>query len=269
MISTGGPTAPGHRLPRGLLLGLAVALTAPACATKGDLRDLRTEMLALQAHQDSMFNDVQRQNRLLLDTLRQSFTSQQDAAGQTNFRFQQLEEQLGRTEELMYQLQVLVADVIERLDRQPAPVVQRPMAIGVDSTGAPIVTVDDGGRASEMFDSGMEKIGQSAFATARLAFQQLIEQYPQHPLAAQAQYQIGQTYVAEGDPERAIEELLRVEEVWAGAPRATAAMLQAGMLAEELDERERARQIYTSLVNRYPGEEDAREARRRLTALGG
>jgi tol-pal system protein YbgF len=269
MKSTGGRPNLRRRLTGGLLLGLAVAVTTPACATKRDLRDLRTDMLALQAHQDSLFRDVQRQNRLLLDTLRQSFSIQQDAAGQTSHRFQQLQQQLERTEELMYQLQVLVADVIERLDRQPV-VAQPPTAmVPVDSTGAPIIDPATAGEAGEHYELGMEKLGEGAFATARLAFQQIIEQFPRHPLAAQAQYQVAQTYVAEGNPEQAIAELQRVEAMWPESPRAAPSLLQAGELAQDMGNRSKALELYNALRTRYPGTTEGREAVRRINALGG
>jgi len=259
-----------RRAAGGLLLGLAIAVTAPACATKKDLKQLRDEMLALQAHQDSLFREVQRQNRLLLDTLRQSYTIQQDAAGQTSYRFQQLEQQLTRTEELMNQMQILVTDVITRLDEQakpPAPVVAPPM--GVDSTGAPLVTGAAAGEAGEAYDSGMEKLAQGAFATARLAFQLVVEQFPNHPLASQAQYQIGQTYVNEGDSKRAIEALEEVEARWSGSARAPGALLQAGTLAEDMGDRAKAKELYNLVIKRYPGKPEYREATRRYNALGG
>jgi tol-pal system protein YbgF len=242
-------------------------VTTPACATKRDLRDLRTDMLALQAHQDSLFRDVQRQNRLLLDTLRQSFSIQQDAAGQTSHRFQQLQQQLDRTEELMYQLQVLIADVIERLDRQPVAQPQT-VVVPVDSTGAPIIDAT-AGAAGEDYELGMEKLGEGAFATARLAFQQVIEQYPNHPLASQAQYQVAQTYVAEGDPGQAIAALERVEAMWPESPRAAPALYQAGLLAEEMGNRGKALELYNALRSRFPNTTEGREAVRRINALGG
>jgi tol-pal system protein YbgF len=271
MKRTGGTKGMRQRLTGGLLLGLAVAVSAPACATKKDVKQLRDEMLALQAHQDSLFRDVQRQNLQLLDTLRESlresFTIQQDAAGQTSHRFQQLEQQLSRTEELMYQMQVLVADVIERLDRQAQQPVMPPLA--VDSTGAPLVTGAEAGEAGEAYDSGMEKIAEGAFSTARLAVELVIEQFPNHPLAPQAQYQIGQTYVNEGNPERAIEALEQVEARWPGSPRAAAALLQAGMLAEDRGDRAKALELYRMIRARYPGTDQYREATVRFNALGG
>ncbi len=196
---------------------------------------------------------------------------QQDAAGQTSHRFQQLEQQLQRTEELMYQLQVLVADVVERLDRQPVVAQQQrlqPTSMAVDSTGAPIIGAD-AGEAGVMYESGMERIGQGAYSTARFSFQQVIEHYPNHPLASQAQYQIAQTYVAEGNPERAIEELERVEAMWPESPRAAPALMQAGGLAEQLGNRTKALDLYHAVRARFPNTEDAREALRRINALGG
>jgi TolA-binding protein len=98
----------------------------------------------------------------------------------------------------------------------------------------------------------MDKLSEGAFATARLAFQQVIEQYPRHPLAAQAQYQVAQTHVAEGNPQQAIAELERLEAVWPDSPRAPPALYQAGELAEDMGNRARAIELYKKLRSRFP-----------------
>jgi hypothetical protein len=78
--------ANGRARRRAMIVALA-ALALPACATKKDLKNLRDEMVAMQMHQDSLFRETQRQNRLLLVTMRTSFDMQRDAQGQTSHRF--------------------------------------------------------------------------------------------------------------------------------------------------------------------------------------
>jgi len=262
---------PGMNTAGRLLLGLVVVAAAPACATKKDVKGLRDEMILMQVHQDSLFRNVQLQNRLLLDTLRTSFMIQQDAAGQTSHRFQQLEQQLQRTEELMYQMQTLVSDVIDRLDRQEAIVTRQPMmnmTVPLDSagggTGQVMVSSAIAGEAAEAYDAGMEKMSQNAPGTARAAFEIVVNQFPNHPLASLAQYQIGETYAAEGNAAMAIEAFEKVEARWPGTERAPTALLRAGILSEESGNRAEARRFYETIERRYPAKEEAREAKRRL-----
>jgi tol-pal system protein YbgF len=243
------------------LLALAAALL-PACATKRDLRDLRDEMVTLQASQDALFREIQAQNRLLLDTLRSSFAAQLDQRGQTTHRFTQLEQSLVRLEEMVNQTQLLMAQLNERLDRVPAP---SPGGLPVDpSLGGGVSDT----QARTMYDAGVAKIDEGAYSTARSAFEELLRQYPNDPLAPDAQYQLAETYAREEDFDRAIEELRKVEQQWPRSPRAPQALLRAGVISEEREEVDVAREFYRQVQQRYPASDAAREAERRLQAIG-
>ncbi len=239
------------------LVGLSAILVLTGCATKRDLKDLREEVLRLQSRQDSLFRETQRQNLMLLDTLRQSFSAQLDAQGQTSHRFRELEQQLGRTEAMINQLPGLIAQLNTRLDQA---VQQRSMA----SPGAPVSS----SQVEMIYTAGMDNLRQGAYSTARTAFMTIVNQSPDDPRAPDAQFQIGETYAAEGDFQTAITELARVEEKWSRSPRAPAALLRAGVIAQEnLRDNARARDHYEQVRRRYPDSEEAREAGRRLTAI--
>lgn len=244
---------------RALAVALACALLLPACATKRDLKDLRDELVALQLRQDSLFRQTQAQNRLLLDTLRSAFAAQLDQRGQTSHRFTQLEQSLVRLEEMVNQTQLLIAQLNERLDRVPEPSMP-----GAD----PSTTGLSSAEARTMYDAGVSRM-QDVPSTARTAFEQLLRQYPNDPLAPDAQYQIGETYVLEQNYERAVEEFEKVERQWPRAARAATALLRAGIVSEEqLDDRESARRYYEMVRSRFPGAEEYGEASRRLQAIG-
>jgi tol-pal system protein YbgF len=246
---------------RALLLVLACTLVLPACATKRDLRDLRDELVALQLRQDSMFRQTQAQNRLLLDTLRSAFADQLDQRGQTSHRFTQLEQSLVRLEEMVNQTQLLMAQLTERLDRVPAPTATVP---GAD----PSTTGFSSAEAQTMYEAGVTRM-QDVPATARSAFEQLLREYPNDPLAPDAQYQLAETYVLEQNYERAVEEMEKVEQQWPRSPRAPGAMLRAGIISlEQLDDRESARRYFEMVRSRFPGSEEYAEASRRLQAIG-
>ena len=51
---------------------LLAALVVGGCATKGDLRDVQTEIRALSARQDSIMVELRRQEATTRDTLRQT-----------------------------------------------------------------------------------------------------------------------------------------------------------------------------------------------------
>ena len=245
------------------LLGLAIAMTVvlSGCATKRDLRDLRDELVSLQLRQDSMFRETQLQNRLLLDTLRSGFAAQLDQRGETSHRFAQLDQNLARLEEMVTQTQLLMAQLNERLANLTAA---PPPALG--DPAAPVGGLS-AGEARTMYEAGVEKMQEGAYSTARAAFEALLEQYQNDPLAPEAQYQLAETYYLEDDHARAIEELEKVERQWPRAPRAPVALLRAGVISEEQGERDAARAYYQQVRQRFPSSDAAREAERRLDAI--
>jgi TolA-binding protein len=257
-------TVRGRRVWLWLSLGLAGAMAASGCATKKDLKLLRNEMLALQSHQDSLFKETQRQNRLLLDTLRASLSVQMDAQGQTSHRFQQLEQQLGRTEAILQQMQLSMANFTDQLDRQAATNPVRPAGNGGTATAQPTA-----GEADEAYTAGMDKMQQGAYSSARYTFEFFLERFPTDPRAVEVQFQLAETYAQEADIERAITELVKLETTYGSTYQAKSAeaLLRAGVLAEErLDNKTRAREFYQTVTRRYPNTEAYREAQRRLSA---
>lgn len=247
-----------RRAARSLATGLCAAVVVTGCATKNDLKQLRTEVVQMQVRQDSLFREMQRQNRVLLDTLRSSFSMQLDAQGQTSHRFRELEQQVGRTEEILYQLQTLVAQLMDRLNQQPV-------------RATPSGTTMPAGGSQEAFDAyqtGIEKMAEESWAVARLAFETVVNQFGNDPLAPHAQYQLAETWVAEGDTARALAELEKVERIWPRSERAPESLIRAGTLAEEIGDTEAARTYYGQVRQRYPGTPEDRIAQQRLREIG-
>lgn len=238
-----------------LLVGGLVSLTG--CATKKDVRTLQGELLAMQARQDSAMMALQRQNRQLLDSLRTSMAMTQDVRGQTSHRFQQLEQTLEQTQDLVGQVMQGMQALMTRLDQvSAAPVAAAPAG------------VSGGGNAQEYYDAGMEKMADAAYGTARRAFEQLLREYRTSELAPAAQYQIGESYAAENEYERAVSELEKVAAEWPAVKEAPQALYRAGVIsADNLRQRTKARELLNRVVNGYGSSPEAALARTKLRSL--
>lgn len=245
---------------RGRARGAAVlcALVATGCATKGDVRDLQQEMAQLARQQETVLRETEQQTALLLDTLRQGFNVQRDLRGETSHRFQQLEENLSRLEEMITQTQLVVAQLLERLDR--------PVSSGMPLTGPggePVVP----GAAEGLYEQAQGFLQQQSYATARMAFEQILRDFPNDPRAPDAQFGLAETYAGEGEAERAIEELLKVEEQWPRSTRAPQALLRAGIIAKDNGMTDRARELLRQVGERYPTAPEARVAEQQLRTI--
>jgi tol-pal system protein YbgF len=240
-----------------LALPAFALLALGACATKGDIRNLQTDMLRMQHHQDSVLLEIQRQNRLLLDSIRQTMALTVDARGTTANQLRQFEQNLTRFGELVSQ----VMGTLSRIEQRLTALEQRPAA------PAPGGARTGGGSAGEYYDTGVQMMAGGSFATARMAFQQLVQEFPDHERAPDAQFQIGETFYREQQWNDAYAAMEAVAERWPQAPRARAALFRAGAIAEERREVPRARGYYNRIVQNYAGTDEARQAQARLRAL--
>ena len=244
-----------------LLVGGVASLTG--CATKKDVRTLQTQLVAMQAHQDSAVQRLQQENRVLLDSLRKAMNITQNASGTSSYRFQQLETSLSQLQELVGQIMQASRDLTARLDRFET---QQPGLVRPDSPSSEA----GGGNAEEYYALGTEKLAEGAYGTARAAFQQLLREFRGHERAPDAQFQIGESYAAEKNYERAVTELEVVAEEWPGSERAPQALYRAGVIAaDSLNPKQprKARQLLERVVGTYGSSPSADLARTKLRRL--
>ena len=104
------------------------------------------------------------------------------------------------------------------------------------------------------------------YDAARRAYQQAIDA-TNTETAARAQFQIGETYFAEGKFEEAVAALLAVEDVYAYPKWSAKALLEAGRAFEQLKQTDQARRQYAQVAEKYKDAPEAALARERLSAL--
>jgi tol-pal system protein YbgF len=239
----------------GALLGAAALLSG--CATKRDVRTIQQDIQLMQQRQDELLRDLQRQNRLLLDSIRHTMTLTQDVRGATAGQLREFEQNVNQLGNLVSQ----VMGTLTRIEQRLTALEQRSAA------AAPAGVSPGGGSADEYYESAMQRMGSQSWGTARALFEQLVAEFPTHEQAPNAQYHIGETYYQEKAYADAYRELEKVAQQWPTAPRAAAALFRAGAIAEEQKDIPRARQYYTQVRDRYSGTDEARQAQRKLQTL--
>jgi tol-pal system protein YbgF len=243
---------------RALLAVAALPLLLSACATKGDIRSMRTDLVRMEARQDSVLLEIQRQNRLLLDSIRASIALTVDARGTTAAQLRQFEQNVSQLGQLVGQVMGSLNRIDQRLDG-----LTRSGGLAQSGGGAPA----GGGTAEEYYGTGMQMMTQQSYATARMAFEQLVREFPQHERAPDAQFQIGQSFYHEEQFDAAYGALDQVAAQWPEAPRAAAALFRAGAIAEERRDFPRARRYYERVRADYPSSDEARPAQQKLQSL--
>ena len=124
------------------------------------------------------------------------------------------------------------------------------------------------------FGTGWSLESRGKHEEARQWYAKVIEKHS-NATAARCQYQIGQTYFKQGDFEKAAQELLKVDIVYAYPEWSAVALVDAGKAFEQLKQPDQARKQYVECVRKYKdvkepkrASEAAALAQKRLDALG-
>jgi len=265
-LYAGGRTEAG-RTPRLLGVLALVALTA-GCATKRDLRDLRSEIVAMQQRQDSLFMVVQAQNALLADSLSANRGALLQVRGDLGRQLLQMEEQLFQIQELTGQSQRRLSELREEWERRAAQAATSPAA-PAEGGAAPAQQPGpppSGNTPEELYQAGRQQLERGNVSTARQAFSMILSSNPTHRLAPDAQFSLAETWVQE-DPTRALREFERVQELFPNSPRAPAALYRAGVIARERGDTAKAREYFQRVVRGYPRSDESAAASEALSRL--
>jgi len=118
------------------------------------------------------------------------------------------------------------------------------------------------------FGVGWAMENQKHYDEARAAYQKAIGS-TNGQTAARAQFQIGETFLAEGKFEPAVRALLAVESVYNYPQWSARALFEAGRAFEQLKRLDEARKEYTEIVAKYKDSPEAEMARDRLKSIAG
>ncbi len=118
--------------------------------------------------------------------------------------------------------------------------------------------------ARALFDRAMENWNKGEQGQAALEFEELVQTFPTDPLAASAQFRIGEAYYAARDFERASLEYKKAVALDPKGKDTPQALLRLGLAYRAQKRESDARQAWSQLVRDFPESDAAEEARRAL-----
>jgi tol-pal system protein YbgF len=139
-----------------------------------------------------------------------------------------------------------VADLLKKEDASdPAPMADdRPQNLA-----AALPTGD----AQTLYQQGYGALLQKDYAGAEGAFRELVNAYPNDPLAGNAQYWIGETYYVRGQYKNAADAFLKGYKKYKSSEKAPDTLLKLGMALAELGQKDAACSTFNELKSKYPG----------------
>lgn len=119
--------------------------------------------------------------------------------------------------------------------------------------------------AADLYRSALDSFTQENFRRAILEFEEFVVNHPDHDLADNAQYWIGECYYAQKKFEQAVIEFGRVEKYYSTGNKAAAALLKKGLALRELGRDQEAREVLEDVISKYPVSDEAGVSEKRLS----
>ena len=136
-------------------------------------------------------------------------------------------------------------------------------ALAPGSVPAPV----SGASEQATYDAGMAALRSGNYDKAVSTFREVVTNYPNGDLAANAQFWMGESYYTKGDLESAVTAYRKVLADWPGSRKAPDAMVKLGFSLSDLKRTGEARSTLEEVVRKYPGTNAAQLASDRLKRL--
>lgn len=122
-------------------------------------------------------------------------------------------------------------------------------------------------KPDELYNEAIKLTKDKDYSNALEKFGRFLSLFPEHNLASNAQYWIGETYYAQKDYERAVLEFNEVVQKYPKGKKVSAALLKQGMAFSKLGNKKEARLVLEKVVDKYPKTEEARAAKKMLKGM--
>lgn len=267
---------------RHLLLPLLILLTG--CASSGDLNNMRSDVDEIKSRLFSVEKDlggVRNESKIGLGTIEKTFKTDVTAVRQIAADIQatidstKTETQLlnGKIDDFTLALKKPAEELAryrEDADRRILALEERIIKIGasveelkknLDELATQKKQTDVVQPQDFHYMKGLELFRSGDMASARESFSLFLEKYPQHELAANTHYWIGETYYSEKSYESAIISFQDIIKNYPGKEKVPAAMLKQAMSFKAINDLKSARFVLKKLVENYPRSEEAKKGR--------
>ena len=118
-----------------------------------------------------------------------------------------------------------------------------------------------------VYQKGLDAFRAGDIAKARELLTKFLDIAPNHQLAANAHYWLGETFYSDKKYDQAVLEFQEVIKNFPGKEKVPAAMLKQGMAFKEIGDRKSAKYVLKKLLDDYPASDEAKNAREKLKGL--
>ncbi len=254
-----------HRRVQGVCL-LLLCLTA-ACATRGAVRQVRLDVLRVEARLDEIGAEVSQIDSLARAESVASRHKWSGMAADGEGNAQRLQQMVARMDDVVRRLadvrQEVEAIRIYGVGKGGGAGASPPGRGGANAAASPSLVADP----QALYDLGSGDLKAKDYAQAATEFGQFVESFPQHELADNALYWQGEAHYALKDYVQAQAAFERLLKDYPTGDKAPAAALKLGFALLEQKDKKAGTARLKEVVQNYPGTEEAGLAKARLRDL--
>ena len=256
-FGTSGALLRGWGRGGGVFLVASTLLLSAGCATKGDLRDLQGEVAGQATRQEAQLRQLSADIQALRDSVEvQSAIANEmvvDSRGVIARELRDMQNSLSRLTALTGQIQRSIVLLSERLRAEGARVTTSARRADPDSLGALFGRGGgDPADCDETYEAAVTQFNRGSLNTARFAFSRFLGDCPTHLRAPTAQFNLGDILEQENRLGEAIEEFVRVGQLYPRADRVPLALYRVALIHVLQEDVETARTFLDRVVNSYP-----------------
>ncbi|QGN37277.1 cell division protein CpoB [Klebsiella oxytoca] len=257
-----------HLLSLSLLVGIAAPWAAFAQAPissvgSGSVEDRVTQLERISNAHSQLLTQLQQQlseNQSDIDSLR----------GQIQESQYQLNQVVERQKQILLQIDSLssgggAAGAQTQASAGDQSAAATGAAAPAASSGAPAQTGD----ANTDYNAAIALVKEpSRQDDAMAAFQNFVKKYPDSTYQPNANYWLGQLNYNKGKKDDAAYYFASVVKNYPKSPKAPDAMFKVGVIMQDKGDTAKAKAVYQQVVSKFPGTDGAKQAQKRLNALG-
>jgi tol-pal system protein YbgF len=246
---------------------ILIALVAFGCATTGDVSQVRQDVTTVYGEQtayrqktDARFSRLEKDVKDLQKTLGSPDAGLRkqilDLSLADESRDDKIRGIYGRLDELESQLRTYWEEMRAELKD-----LKRRRGMAADGGGP---TPDNRTSPDELYKQGFDAYQKGAYEDAAQAFSRFVKQNPAAPLAPNAYFWMGESYMSLKDYEKAIVQFQELIDKFPQSDKTSRAMLRQAEAFGALGDKKSSTTLLKRVVELFPQSEEARVAERRL-----
>lgn len=236
-------------------------LFCSGCASRAEIKrfqaqtDSLTVINTMQTRQIARLDSLAHENARLLRAIRAE-QNQNSIALQEEFRIMEniLRDSGYKVSSLGERIETLEDDI----SRTPIPSLDDSLSDGTDSMDLGMDV-----RGNELFSTSRMDMNRGKYDLAMMGFESFLEQFPEHPLADDARYYIGEALLAKGEYTEAAVSFLTLTRKHPESDLVPPALYKAGYCYKIMEQDALADQYFYKLLAEYPDSPEAELARQR------